>query len=161
MRDVPNPRPTGHLDAHRLYPFRGKGFAMTVSYPITIFYDGACGICSREMRVFRKRNPEQAFRFLDISAPTFDPLPYRRPLEAFFRQLHVRDSAGRFYIGISALTAIWRAFPRHSFFRALAFVVSLPGFFQLAGLGYALFAKYRYRFSGNHRACPVIRHESE
>ena len=114
------------------------------SYPLEIFYDGSCVVCSNEMDHYRQHNPLQRLRFIDISSPDFDAEAYGRSRQQFMAELHARDAEGRFYVGVDAFCVLWRAFPPGSRYRLFAAVISLPGLHLIARTGYFLFARYRH-----------------
>ncbi len=127
---------------------------MATAFPLEIFYDGSCIVCSTEIDVYRKRNPRQRLVFIDISAETFDAAAYGKEQADFMAQMHVRDSAGEFYTGVEAFRQIWRAYPSGSFYRILAKLLGLPGINFLTRCGYALFARYRHLLpKRNSRDC--------
>ena len=125
-------------------------------YPIEILYDGSCGVCSSEMTTYARKNPGNRFVFIDISRPEFRPEPYGRSLKELMKALYVRDRSGRLFVGVEAFSAIWRAFPRGSWFRLLDRLVTLPVVMPLAKIAYRLFARYRHVFDrgGTPRSCP-------
>ncbi len=57
------------------------------TYNFTIFYDGACPICSREMRFLKSRNKRGTLAFQDTAATGFDPATYGLP-DAHQRLIH-------------------------------------------------------------------------
>lgn len=122
------------------------------TYPLTVFYDGSCPVCSREIGRYRREKHEGRLRFVDITASDFDPSVYGRSREQFLEQLHVRDADGRFFVGVDAFPPIWRALPG-SAYRVLAGLVSIPGIHLLATLGYRLFARIRPRLPGRGNRC--------
>ncbi len=117
---------------------------MALAYPLEIFYDGSCLVCSAEIDVYRKRNPEDRLRFVDISAENFDALAYDKELSDFMARLYVRDAEGRFFSGVEAFRLIWQAYPSGSVYRLLSALIGLPGINFLARCGYRLFARYRH-----------------
>lgn len=122
-------------------------------FPVTIFYDGACPVCSREMALYRRRVPAGRLNFVDIADPHFDPTVFDRSLEDFMAQMHVRDSEGRFYMAVEGFWAIWQAFPPLSIYRALGHLVSLPGVDLFASFGYQLFARVRRFLPARQQPC--------
>lgn len=46
------------------------------SYNFTMFYDGACPLCSREAKLLMKRDKNKKIRFIDTASPDFDPTNY-------------------------------------------------------------------------------------
>ena len=113
-------------------------------YPLEIFYDGNCRVCSTEIDSYRRNNPQERLEFIDIRAEEFQAETYGRTSEAFLAQLHVRDGKGHFATGVDAFLLIWQAYPNRSRYRWLAAALGLPGVKSLARCGYALFARYRH-----------------
>jgi len=68
-------------------------------FPLQVFFDGACPICSREINHYRRQDRQGRLEPIDISAPDFDPRRYGIPLEAFMAELHAIDQAGTVYRG--------------------------------------------------------------
>ncbi len=112
-------------------------------YPLTIYYDGACRVCSAEMEHYRHKAHEGRLLFVDISSPEFRPLEAGPTLADFMARMHVQEAGGGFYTGVEAFQVIWRACPEPWLHKAAA-ALSLPGVKQCARLGYTLFARYRY-----------------
>lgn len=112
-------------------------------YPLKIFYDGACRICSAEMEHYRRKDHGGRLLFVDISSPGFSPVESGPTLVDFMARMHVQNAEGRFFAGVEAFQVIWRACPEPWLHKAAA-ALSLPGIKQCAELGYALFARYRY-----------------
>lgn len=111
-------------------------------FPLTVFYDGACSVCSREMARYRRAGHGGRLIFVDIAAAGFDPAAYGRSREAFQARLHARDAEGYFYCGVEAFWAIWQALPSLAL-HALGRLLMLPPVTPLARLGYACFARLR------------------
>jgi predicted DCC family thiol-disulfide oxidoreductase YuxK len=107
----------------------------------TIFYDGKCGLCSREINYYKKIVQANRFLWLDIAT---DPTPLKQlriSQEDGLRRLHALDEAGRLHIGVDAFILIWSELP---YWRLLGMVVGLPGIRQSAQLAYNCFADYRF-----------------
>ncbi|WP_026362445.1 thiol-disulfide oxidoreductase DCC family protein [Geopsychrobacter electrodiphilus] len=113
-------------------------------FPLQVFYDGSCGVCSREMMIYQRRECTDRLHFIDISAPDFNAAEHGRSRAQFIQELHVRDSAGEFHTGVAAFSQIWSAFPDSPLYSLLEWTVGLPGIHQAADLGYATFAKFRH-----------------
>ena len=125
---------------------------MNARYPLTIFYDGACRVCSREMEHYRKV-ADQRVRFVDIAAVDFNAEGYGRSSDDFQRELHVCDADGCFYTGVEAFRKLWQALPS-PFYPLLSMTVGLPGVNLAARTGYAIFARYRHWLpSSKKNAC--------
>ncbi|WP_432822747.1 thiol-disulfide oxidoreductase DCC family protein [Trichloromonas sp.] len=126
---------------------------MTTAYPLEIFYDGNCIVCSREIDHYRRNNPEGRLLFIDIGAAGFDAGHYGKRHEEFMARLHVRDAGGTFLAGVEAFVAIWQAYPGGSRYRLLAQLVSLPATAPLIRIGYTLFARYRHLLPKRKGGC--------
>lgn len=118
--------------------------ATSTRFPLQVFYDGSCVICSREMRTYQARECTDRLVFFDISAPGFRAKEHGRDLEDFMKELHVRDAEGQFHTGISAFARIWSAFPESPLYSILEKTLNLPGIKQGADIGYATFARFRH-----------------
>lgn len=116
----------------------------------TLFYDGACPLCRREARQYRKAAGAERLGFVDIAGPNFDARAYGLDPVAVERSLHVVCADGRVATGIDAFGEIWRVLPRY---RWLVPVVRFAPLRPLLKLGYAVFARIRPRLPG--RTCPA------
>lgn len=113
------------------------------NYPYLIFYDGDCSVCRGEIDHYRRLAPEGRLRFVDIAAPDFTAGDYSRSQDQFMAQMHLRDAAGRWFLGVDAFTRLWRALPgRH--WQILAALAQAPLLRPLARLAYRVFARNRH-----------------
>lgn len=126
---------------------------MATAFPLQIFYDGSCIVCSTEIESYRKRNPENRLRFIDISAEDFKPEMYGRCADEFMARMHVRDGEGNFYTGVEAFMTIWQAYPSGSIYRLFSALIGLPGVNLLSRCGYSLFARYRHLLPKRAQNC--------
>lgn len=90
-------------------------------FPLKVFYDGSCYVCSTEMFVYMRKNHEGRLEFVDISMPDFNPDQYGIRLADFMFQMHAIDRTGRVYRGPEAFRAIWQAFPVSAWYGFLEF----------------------------------------
>jgi predicted DCC family thiol-disulfide oxidoreductase YuxK len=107
--------------------------------PLTLFYDGLCPLCSREIAHYRKHLPGETSRFLDITAADFDARAHGLDADRLRRVMHVKVGE-EVRTGADAFIAIWAAAPRYRWAARLA---RLPGVHLLLTLGYAVFARVR------------------
>ena len=121
------------------------------TFPIRIFYDGACRVCAAEIEHYLRRDHGDRLHGVDISAPDC-VVPAGLTHSALMRELHVIDASGTVYRNIAAFAVIWRAFPAVPFYRFLATLFALPLFNPLARCGYRIFARLR-RYLPKRRAC--------
>ncbi|MDX2480970.1 MAG: DUF393 domain-containing protein [Desulfuromusa sp.] len=126
---------------------------MATSFPLQVFYDGACMVCAAEMDSYRKSNPENRLVFVDIGSDSFAAETYGKTQKDFMARLHVRDAAGNFSTGIEAFMVIWQAYPSGSLYRLLSALVGLPGINLFSRLGYSIFARNRHMLPKRNRDC--------
>lgn len=124
----------------------------------TIFYDGLCQLCSREIDLFRRRVTDGSLAYVDIAAPGFDPAAHGVDPVRVHRHMHVRDEqTGRMLVGVDALVGMWECVPG---FRWLARLTRLPVLRQLSTVWYAVFAWVRPKLPKRKRdACDTGRCE--
>lgn len=126
---------------------------MAIAFPLQIFFDGSCRVCSAEMEIYRRKNLDDRLEFVDISDDHFRPDDYGKSLGDFMSELHVRDVRGNFATGIDAFIAIWQAFPSGSVWRLAAAIFGLPGIHLLGRGGYRIFARYRHLLPQRRQDC--------
>lgn len=113
---------------------------MTNDGPLTLFYDGLCPLCSREIDHYRRAAAsDPAVRFVDIASPGFDAGAHGLDPLRVHREMHVKEG-DRVHVGVDAFLAIWRRVPGH---RWLLNLSRIPGVSDLMHVGYFLFATVR------------------
>jgi len=112
-------------------------------FPLKVFYDGSCSVCSTEMLVYMNKDHGGRLEFIDISEPGFAPEAYGGSLDDFLYQMHAVDRRGEVYRGVDALGAVWQAFPNSSWYVFLGALTALPVARPMARLAYRVFARIR------------------
>jgi predicted DCC family thiol-disulfide oxidoreductase YuxK len=107
-------------------------------FAIEVYYDGECPVC---------------IRFVDITAPGFDPEQVGVPWEDLMDRIHGRLPDGTLVEGVDVFRCIYTAIG----FSRIAALTRLPGIAQLLEVGYRAFARNRLRVTGRCRddACGV------
>lgn len=105
---------------------------------VTVWFDGACPLCRREIALMRRLDHRQRIEFLDVAAEGAECPVDRSELLARF---HARED-GRLYDGAAAFAAMWRAIPM---LRPLGLLARLPILSGLLELAYRCFLKFRPR----------------
>lgn len=131
---------------------------MNITYPLKIFYDGACGICSTEISYYRSI-ADQRVDFVDISAVDFNAESYDKQAEEFQKKLHACDADGNFFTGVEAFRRLWETLPS-PVYPLLSTVVGLPGIHLMTRIGYAAFARFRHFVPSNRvTSCPITKNQ--
>ncbi len=74
----------------------------------TVYYDGACPVCAREIGWYRGMRGAEAVRWVDVADPDA-PLPEGRDRAALLRRFTVTRGTGETVTGAEAFSALWRA----------------------------------------------------
>jgi len=90
---------------------------------LTVFYNGACPVCSREINAYRRladRHDGLGFEWIDI---TRQPDAVRRQSlsdDQAARRLHARPEGGALYSGVEAFALVWERLPGFGWLSRLA-----------------------------------------
>ncbi len=107
---------------------------------LTVYYDGACPLCRREIAFYERREHAGVIEWVDISRTPDAPAACGiAPTDALHR-LHAVEAGGRVFSGARAFTAIWRRVPG---FRVLGRLAARQPLIGLAEGGYRLFLRIR------------------
>ena len=113
---------------------------------ITVFYDGKCGLCSREISHYMKISTPKTFIWRDIANEPQHLRKINVPQSDALRRLHVSDQVGTIYVGIDAFITIWKKLPR---WRLLAVICAIPGVKYILSVLYNKFADWKFSRSAH------------
>ena len=117
---------------------------------VTVWYDGACPLCRREIGLMQRLDRKGTINFLDAtSSLNFCPIDRADLLERF----HAQEN-GVMLTGAAAFAAMWRAIP---ILRPLGLAARLPWVLAVLERGYRLFLQVRrqlQRFYATRRLKP-------
>jgi predicted DCC family thiol-disulfide oxidoreductase YuxK len=114
----------------------------TAAYPLTVYFDATCILCTAEMRAMKVRDSAARLELVDCSPAGFDAGP--APREALMTAIHVVDSAGQVFVGVPAIRVCRDAVGLPSG----SFLLDLPWVAPLADRAYGVLARNRYRLPG-------------
>lgn len=119
---------------------------------LTVFFDGSCPLCQREIALYRRLPSLQPIEWWDVSrGPACAPggLPPGNAFadaglscETAMQRFHVRTAQGQLLSGASAFSVLWRCFKG---WRVLGWAIALPPMSWLAELAYRAFLLVRPR----------------
>lgn len=108
-------------------------------WPLTLYFDGDCPICAREIKLLRAHAKSSRLVFVDISSPQFDALAFGFTLEQMQSSLHARFADGRWVKGLDATLWSWQAADLGKWAAPLRWRALRP----ILKLGYILFGRLR------------------
>tara|TARA_R100001369_G_scaffold2104_2_gene6693 strand:+ start:27913 stop:28290 length:378 start_codon:yes stop_codon:yes gene_type:complete len=95
--------------------------------------------CQQEVAWLEKHRPREHIALVDIQARDFNAQVYGQEFNAMMGQLHLRDSPGKWYIGMDASRALYAVLG----YRRLVRFSCLPGVHSIMNAGYRFFARRR------------------
>jgi predicted DCC family thiol-disulfide oxidoreductase YuxK len=106
--------------------------------PSTVYFDGGCPVCSREVAMYRRG--AEAVRWVDVGQCSASDLGDGLSREAALARLHLRREDGTLVSGAEAFTTLWRALPRWAW---LGRLLGTPATLWLMEAGYRMFLRVR------------------
>ncbi|HRQ56788.1 MAG TPA: DUF393 domain-containing protein [Azoarcus taiwanensis] len=124
---------------------------------LTVYYDGSCPLCRREIGFYRRRAPAGAIEWIDVSAST--ELGDGLNCSAAMARFHVRGANGQLRSGGIAFATLWRHIPG---WRWLGHLGSQPPLSWLLEAAYRAFLPLRPRLQRviSDREMPPPRHNA-
>lgn len=108
---------------------------------VTVFYDGACPLCRREIGVYRGLDPLKPVQWRDVSVVDA-VLPEGGTRGAYLARFHVQRGDGTVLSGAAAFIVLWSVLPG---WRWLGRLAQLPGMTAAMERLYRLFLRIRPR----------------
>lgn len=106
----------------------------------TVYYDGACPLCSKEIETYRKVEGADGLSWVDAAHCGAERLGDDLDGEAALARMHVRDESGQLISGAAAFAAIWARLPKT---RWLGRLMGTKPALLLLEPAYTLFLKVR------------------
>jgi len=108
---------------------------------ITVFYDGRCGLCSKEIHHYKRIAPDGVFDWVDITVTSRALNKEGVSLSTGLKLLHAKDNNEVIHIGVDAFILIWKQLQN---WQILATFISMPIIRQIACFIYNKFANWRF-----------------
>ncbi|MGE6790547.1 Predicted thiol-disulfide oxidoreductase YuxK, DCC family [Pseudomonas guineae] len=108
-------------------------------WPLTLYYDGDCPLCAREIRLLRKRASTERLSLIDISQSDFQAEATGHSKETLQNRLHAHFADGQWVTGLDATLWSWRAAGLDRWAAPLTW----PALRPLLEFGYRLFCRLR------------------
>jgi predicted DCC family thiol-disulfide oxidoreductase YuxK len=105
---------------------------------LTVWYDGQCPLCRREIALMRRLDRAERIDFVDVAEPD-SPVSCPVDREALLARFHARED-GRLLVGAAAFAAMWRAIP---LLRPLGLLARSPFVLRMLERAYGVFLRLR------------------
>lgn len=121
---------------------------------LTVFYDGGCNLCSREIRHYRNLDMAGDIEWVDISSSPARLADFNLTVTVAMAELQVVKDTGEILSGVDAFIAIWSTFRRY---RWLASASRLAPVNRVLELAYPVFARWRLKRRCQGSSCNHMR----
>ena len=110
---------------------------------IKVFFDGKCGLCSKEIAYYKRISPNGIFEWKDISESECAGELKNEGVTIVegLKSLRAKDYGNKMHKGVDACILIWSQLKR---WKILARLISLPIVKQCSELAYTSFARWRF-----------------
>ncbi len=118
-------------------------------YPLTVFFDGACPICAREIAVMKRLDRRGRLSFCDFSRPDYYAATTGLSPETLSVVIHAQWGDETVITGLEVFRALWELVG----LGRLVWLSRLPLVEPILQRGYAWFARNRLWLTGRENAC--------
>jgi predicted DCC family thiol-disulfide oxidoreductase YuxK len=119
-------------------------------YPLTVFFDGACPICAREIALMKRLDRKRRLTFCDFSLQDYDEKVTGFAPSQLGRVIHAQWADGRVITGVRVFQAMWEAVGLGLLTKLSRVSLLEPLFYR----AYAWFARNRLWLTGRAKDCP-------
>ena len=116
----------------------------------TVFFDGSCPLCRREIAHYRRSRYADRLAWIDLSSDQATLEVHGLSRQEAMERLHVLDAAGNWQTGAWAFAELWSHLPRY---RLLASLLRHTGLLPPLDRVYNVFARWRLRRRCDSIAC--------
>ena len=110
------------------------------SPPLTVFFDGSCPICSKEIAFYKTRLGADTLSWVDVSDEKTAITQELVSREELMARFHVQNTNGQLVSGGAAFAELWAALPA---FKIIGKLFKLPVFSFMINIGYDFFLVLR------------------
>ena len=113
---------------------------------IKVYYDGNCGLCSKEINYYNKIDKNNIFEWVNIYTHDIDLKKLGITKSEALMELHALDENGKMYKGVDSFILIWKNLS--FFWSILGILVSFYPIYLTAKFAYRKFAIQRFNKLG-------------
>lgn len=130
---------------------------------ITVYYDGLCKVCSKEISLYRNQLGADSIRFVNICSQDFDAKIEGVDPVRIHQVMHVRRQDGTLALKVEAFIEIWSALPRFKWLAKAARWAPVNASLHLGYAGFTMIRPFlpRYTSPADCRESPYCDLNSE
>ena len=113
---------------------------------IKVYFDGNCGLCSKEINYYSKIDKKNIFEWVNIYTQDTDLKKLGITKSEALMELHALDENGKMYKGVDSFILIWKNIS--FFWSILGILVSFYPIYLTAKFAYRKFAIQRFNKLG-------------
>jgi predicted DCC family thiol-disulfide oxidoreductase YuxK len=104
---------------------------MDIPQKTTVYFDGLCKLCSKEINHYKKQDHLKLIDFVDICSDGFDAKKENLDPYKIHKIMHVRRQDGTVATRVDAFVEIWKSIPKYHFaariaeFKAIKFLLEI------------------------------------
>ena len=121
----------------------------TVAPKATVYHDGECPLCNKEVAMMQKIDVAKAIKWVDISkdkqALVDAGISYQQAMD----RIHVADQSQQMITGVAGFITVWQHLPYYR--RLVPIIKHTPFLLPLMERVYTFFTKYRLRLTKRHK----------
>ena len=107
---------------------------------LTVFYDGACPLCRREIAIYRSLDGAETIDWVNVAQCNDNTFPSNMSREDLLGRFHIQMADQSVKSGAEAFVEIWHHLPA---FRFLSKIAHIPGAIPVIEFAYLGFLKLR------------------
>ncbi len=107
---------------------------------ISVFYDGACPICTREINYYEKLDSNRNVNWVDITKTDKEMITSGLTKSQALARFHIMAEDGRLYSGGTAFAKLWTQLP---YFKYLGYLFQYPPMSWILDIVYVIFLRVR------------------
>lgn len=130
---------------------------------ITVYYDGLCKVCSKEISFYRNQLGADSIKFVDICSQDFDAKVEGLDPVRIHQVMHVRRQEGTLALKVDAFIEIWSVLPRFQWLAKAARWAPVNAGLHLGYAGFSIIRPFlpRYTSPADCRESPYCDLKSE
>ncbi|PWQ97462.1 thiol-disulfide oxidoreductase DCC family protein [Leucothrix arctica] len=120
----------------------------TAAPKATVYHDGECPLCQKEVKLMQKIDVSKAIRWVDINKDKQALEDAGITFQQAMDRIHVADESQQLHTGVAGFMTAWQYLPYYR--RIVPVIKHTPLLLPLMERVYNLFAKYRLRLTRRH-----------